>query len=183
VQKFIDYFRRQGNFIYFGGKLDQIKERSRSEADSEAKRGKTAESGRERERSVTEAAAQVVEYNLDRILFAYRERTRKTEMESLKPESQLTALREECLGVLDQVDNLNWLHQHMYSLMGFERSYKKMLEIKRYLRYSGACKQLGEVKDKEIIETIKKRRRGKFFAQLTTCFGRGNAKDDDVTSS
>jgi hypothetical protein len=169
AQDLNEYFRWQGNFKYFGEKLDQIEERSRSKA----KPGKTAENVRERKRSVTEAAAQVVEWNLNRILSAYWDRMRKTEMESLKPESQLTALREECLGVLDQVDNLNWLHQHMYSLMDIERSDQQMLEIERYLRYSEACKQLGGVKDEEIIETDKKRRRGIF----TTCSARGNAKE------
>jgi hypothetical protein len=196
AQKFIYDFRLRDNFIHFGEKLEQIQKRRRSKADPEAEWGETAESGRERERSVIGAVAQAVEQlSKTRIpsvldIADDGESTRRLE-------GQLRSLRSSCLWVLDHVDNLYWMHQHMYRLMGLEGSDQQMLdrvdnlnwmhrymyrlmvlkgsdqqvlEIKRYLRYSEACKQLGKVKDEEIIETVEKRKRGKF----TTCFGRDN---------
>jgi hypothetical protein len=61
AQGFIGDFRREDYFKHFGEKLDQIQKRSRSKADSEAKWSETAESGRERERSVAKAAYRFAE--------------------------------------------------------------------------------------------------------------------------
>jgi hypothetical protein len=190
ARKFIDDFRRRDDFEYFGKKLEQIQTRRWS---------KTAESGREGERSVTEAAARAVEQfsktGIPSVLDYADDRELRRRLEG-----GLRSLRSACSWVLDHVDNLNWMHQHMYKLMGLEGSDQQMLdrvdnlnwmhrymyslmvlkgsdqqmlEIKRYLRYSEACKQLEKVKDEEIIETVEKRKCGKF----TTCFGRGSDKE------
>jgi hypothetical protein len=155
----------------FSEKLDKIQAQSPSSVNPEGLLSETAKSGRERERSVAEAVLRVAGLNPNRIL-------QDDDMKyTLK--GTLNRLRLECSRVLDQVDNLAWMHQHMYDLLGRKREDKGAPYAEQNLRYSDACKQLGELKDEEIIKAtdrqeetplpvIEKRKPNKLFAKFKT---------------
>jgi hypothetical protein len=56
--------------------------------------------------------------------------------------------------VLDQVDNLIWMHQHMHDLLGLERSGQKAPDTERYSKSLKACKLIGKLENEEIIEML-----------------------------
>jgi hypothetical protein len=134
--------------IRFFEKLAEIQERSQSKATPEALLSETAENVRELERSVAEAAVQIAEQNSNLI-----RRAGDTEWVQAV-ENELKLLRDQCSYVLDQVDNLIWMHQHMYDILGRTRWSQDTAYAKRNLMYSETCRQLGKLDNEKIIKTV-----------------------------
>jgi hypothetical protein len=164
--------------VRFSEKLAEIQERSQSKANPEALLSETAESVRERERSVAEAAVQIAERNPNLI-----RRAGDTEWVQAV-ENELKRLRDQCSYVLDQVANLIWMHQHMYDLLDREREDQGTAYDEQNLMYSEACKQLGQLKNEEIMKVAglgadgsatEKRKPRNSIPSLLTYFGSKSA--------
>jgi hypothetical protein len=146
-----------------GAKLDEIRAHRLSRADPEAMSSSPA-SESEQKRLVAEAAVRSNKWPLFNFV-------RENFIES--QEDRLDDLKKKCSRLLGQVDNLIWMHQHMYEPMGLERDGLQAPDTERNLRYLEACKQLGELENEEIIEMTKNSR--KSSAPVERCFGCSSA--------
>jgi hypothetical protein len=82
---------------------------------------------------------------------------------------QWNDLKISCSIMLDRAANIVWMHQHIYQLLRREGLDQRTPETERNLRYLKACRQLGELENKEIIEMTKKSH--KAFTLIERCFG------------
>jgi hypothetical protein len=137
-------------------KLDEIRARRLSRAGLEVRSSETAESEEEQKRLVAEAAVRSDKWPVIKFV-----------SDSL--EHRLDDLKKKCSRLLGQVDNLIWMHQHMYEPMGPERDGLQAPDTERNLGNLDACKQLIRLKNDEIIEMTKNSRDS--FAPVKRCFG------------
>jgi hypothetical protein len=98
----------------------------------------------EPERSVAEAAVQIVGWN----------HIRQAANAKSVLKNELSGLRHECSYLIDQVDNMIWMRRHMYDLLGQKPQSQGAAHAKRNLMYSEACCQLGKLDNEKIIKTV-----------------------------
>jgi hypothetical protein len=138
VQTIDEQSQRADMAVRFSENLAEIQKNSR--ANSRRPLRETAE----RERSVAEAAVQIVRWN----------HIRQAVDTKLVLEIGLSRLRYECSYLLDQVDNMIWMHRHMYDLLDQTPKSQGTAYAKRNLMYSKACRQLEELDNEKIIKMV-----------------------------